>query len=491
MLFSVSGIHFVVAFMTSVLGTGLELILRISERKNSMFSGILLSSHAEWYEIASCGFLIKITKKFAQLFIKFDKKFAKELKTTHSQNEENEEVKQLIVNLRETRDEIEKIDKIDKIDKILSNSIYFDMQYLKYVLASSILALFLILLFASFTETVFPSQKGPTFHARGVIVDKHHQGTTLTDNVAIHKPVSHNLLELALAGRTQYDRIIKAVEEASFQTQSSVNRPRFVVMSESTCEVFVPSNLEKVGTIIPEDKWTPEMKESFYGKKLMFNEMSRISDTYGVYVLFTYHEYHINVNTNVSEIAYNKLTVFSPFQPNDQRKQFFFSIPFLKLSNIYVYFFKVPSPATGKRDSDYLNRMRRSKHLKDFAFDTALQRMNKFNPNQFEIRNQENELNLEFKLTKTENGGGGIEIDYIKANLVFGSEAPFRYTAGKQILPFLDTIFGRIGFIICMDGTHPRYLKQAGLSNVDILMSPSWDWQGLFLLILFYFFISD
>lgn len=124
----------------------------------------------------------------------------------------------------------------------------------------------------------------------------------------------------------------------------------------------------------------------------------------------------------MSELAYNKLTVFSPFQPYNN----------------------LVSPATGKRDPEFLNRMRNSKHLKNgFDVDQALKRLGKSKSEDFEIRNQKKELYLEFKLNVTENGGGGIEIDYIKANLVFGSESPRPFTAGDKIIPFADTIFGR------------------------------------------------
>lgn len=111
----------------------------------------------------------------------------------------------------------------------------------------------------------------------------------------VGKPLSQNLKQVTKDRLKHYNRIIQATEQAAWQDsiKDSFSRTRFVVLAESVCEVFVPYNPEQPGTIINTEQWSAEMKEMFYGKKYLFNAMSQLSDKYGVYILFTYHEYHV------------------------------------------------------------------------------------------------------------------------------------------------------------------------------------------------------
>ena len=40
----------------------------------------------------------------------------------------------------------------------------------------------------------------------------------------------------------------------------------------------------------------------------------------------------------------------------------------------------------------------------------------------------------------------------------------------------LDTPYGKIGISICGDMTFPSFMRQAARDNVDIMLSPSYDW---------------
>jgi apolipoprotein N-acyltransferase len=76
------------------------------------------------------------------------------------------------------------------------------------------------------------------------------------------------------------------------------------------------------------------------------------------------------------------------------------------------------------------------------------------------------------------NNQGEIEIDYIKRYpLGFGS---FGETAvvkkGPELIQTAETPYGIIGVSICRDMSFPPYIRQAGEKNVDIMLSPSYDW---------------
>ena len=76
------------------------------------------------------------------------------------------------------------------------------------------------------------------------------------------------------------------------------------------------------------------------------------------------------------------------------------------------------------------------------------------------------------------NNKGEILLDYSKRYLMgmgnFGETAVFN--KGPEIIQSADTPFGKIGISICRDMGFPGYMKQAGKSGVDIMLSPSYDW---------------
>ncbi|MBN1799732.1 MAG: carbon-nitrogen hydrolase family protein [Spirochaetales bacterium] len=47
--------------------------------------------------------------------------------------------------------------------------------------------------------------------------------------------------------------------------------------------------------------------------------------------------------------------------------------------------------------------------------------------------------------------------------------------AGPRNIPYIDTPYGRIGQVICVDMCLPHYLRQAAVKNIDLLFVPSFD----------------
>ena len=76
------------------------------------------------------------------------------------------------------------------------------------------------------------------------------------------------------------------------------------------------------------------------------------------------------------------------------------------------------------------------------------------------------------------NNQGEIEIDYSKRYLLglgkYGETGVFK--KGVEVIQTTDTPYGRIGVSICRDMNFPAYIRQAGKHNVDIILSPSYDW---------------
>ena len=76
------------------------------------------------------------------------------------------------------------------------------------------------------------------------------------------------------------------------------------------------------------------------------------------------------------------------------------------------------------------------------------------------------------------NGNGEILLDYTKRYLLglgpFGESAVFN--KGPEIIQSVETPYGKIGISICRDMSFPSYLRQAPKDNVDIMLSPSYDW---------------
>ncbi|MCK4559400.1 MAG: carbon-nitrogen hydrolase family protein [Calditrichia bacterium] len=73
---------------------------------------------------------------------------------------------------------------------------------------------------------------------------------------------------------------------------------------------------------------------------------------------------------------------------------------------------------------------------------------------------------------------GEIQLDYAKRYLLgfgpFGETAVFR--KGAEIIQSTDTPYGKIGISICRDMGFPSFMRQAARDNVDIMLSPSYDW---------------
>jgi apolipoprotein N-acyltransferase len=79
---------------------------------------------------------------------------------------------------------------------------------------------------------------------------------------------------------------------------------------------------------------------------------------------------------------------------------------------------------------------------------------------------------------------GEIQLDYTKryvsglAELDLGEAGVYR--KGPEILQTLDTPYGRIAISICRDMEFPHYMRQAGKDDVDIMLSPAYEWpKGL------------
>jgi apolipoprotein N-acyltransferase len=79
---------------------------------------------------------------------------------------------------------------------------------------------------------------------------------------------------------------------------------------------------------------------------------------------------------------------------------------------------------------------------------------------------------------------GEIQLDYTKryvsglAELDLGEAGVYR--KGPEIIQSVDTPYGRIAISICRDMEFPHYMRQAGRDDVDIMLSPAYEWpKGL------------
>jgi apolipoprotein N-acyltransferase len=79
---------------------------------------------------------------------------------------------------------------------------------------------------------------------------------------------------------------------------------------------------------------------------------------------------------------------------------------------------------------------------------------------------------------------GQTQLDYTKryvsglAELDLGEAGVYR--KGPEILQSVDTPYGRIAVSICRDMEFPHYMRQAGRDDVDIMLSPAYEWpKGL------------
>lgn len=76
------------------------------------------------------------------------------------------------------------------------------------------------------------------------------------------------------------------------------------------------------------------------------------------------------------------------------------------------------------------------------------------------------------------NGKGEILLDYTKRYLLgigpFGEASVFN--KGPEIIQSVETPYGKIGISICRDMSFPSFLRQASKDQVDIMLSPAFDW---------------
>lgn len=76
------------------------------------------------------------------------------------------------------------------------------------------------------------------------------------------------------------------------------------------------------------------------------------------------------------------------------------------------------------------------------------------------------------------NEKGEILLDYTKRYLLglgpFGESGVF--IKGPETIQSAETPYGKIGITICRDMGFPSYVRQAAQNNVDIMLSPSYDW---------------
>lgn len=75
-------------------------------------------------------------------------------------------------------------------------------------------------------------------------------------------------------------------------------------------------------------------------------------------------------------------------------------------------------------------------------------------------------------------GTGKILLNYTKRYLLgigpFGETGVFN--KGPEVIQSTETPYGNIGISICRDMGFPSFLRQAAKNNVDIMLSPSYDW---------------
>lgn len=97
-------------------------------------------------------------------------------------------------------------------------------------------------------------------------------------------------------------------------------------------------------------------------------------------------------------------------------------------------------------------------------------------------------LSITYAYFKTEGKGenkhllidnkGKILLNYTKRYLLgygnYGENSAF--IKGPEVIQSASTPYGKIGISICRDMSFPSFIRQAGKTNVDIMLSPSYDW---------------
>lgn len=79
-------------------------------------------------------------------------------------------------------------------------------------------------------------------------------------------------------------------------------------------------------------------------------------------------------------------------------------------------------------------------------------------------------------------GHGELKLEYTKRYLLglgsYGETGVFK--KGAEQIQYADTEYGRIALSICRDAGFSKYMRQAAKANVDIMLSPSYDWPKSF-----------
>jgi len=71
---------------------------------------------------------------------------------------------------------------------------------------------------------------------------------------------------------------------------------------------------------------------------------------------------------------------------------------------------------------------------------------------------------------------GEVANVYLKSNPVPFAEQEY---GSDDIIPIIDSPYGKLSPIICYDADFPHFLKQAGRKGTDILLVPSGDWKAI------------
>lgn len=70
---------------------------------------------------------------------------------------------------------------------------------------------------------------------------------------------------------------------------------------------------------------------------------------------------------------------------------------------------------------------------------------------------------------------GELKAVYKKAHLLPFDED--NYESGDGTIPLVETPFGKLAVVICMDMEFPSYISKAGRMGADLLIAPSWFWD--------------
>ena len=71
--------------------------------------------------------------------------------------------------------------------------------------------------------------------------------------------------------------------------------------------------------------------------------------------------------------------------------------------------------------------------------------------------------------------GGEVAFTYLKNRLAPGETA----VAGDGRIPTIETPYGKLTTTICWDLDFPALVRQAGREGVDVMVSPSADWEDI------------